>query len=351
MTVLGIESSCDETAAAVVRDGSDVLSSVVFTQIALHRPYGGVVPEVASRSHLQKIQGVVAEAVEKSGVGWNGIDAVAATFGPGLASSLLVGLHAAKGLSLALGKPLIGVNHLEGHIHSVFLERTGDSRDCYPLLALVVSGGNTVWVESPRFAHYRILGSTLDDAAGEAFDKAAKLLGLGYPGGPVIDRVAATAADNGAYQFPKGRVRPDNPNLGGLDAELCVSFSGLKTSLMHALAHHPADTELKTAQVSRAYRQAIVEALAERTERALAKGSYRAVALGGGVSLNKGLRAALQEVCTRAGVELLLAKPCYCGDNAAMIAGLASAGGGLQGAMDFDVAPSLQVGERPVFRQ
>lgn len=349
MTVLGIESSCDETAAAIVRDGTQVLSSVVYTQIALHQPYGGVVPEIASRSHLQKIQGVIAEAVQQAKIPWDSLDAVAVTYGPGLASSLIVGLHAAKGIATALGKPLIGINHLEGHIHSVFLDREVAIPDAYPLLALVVSGGNTVWVECPQFGAYHILGSTLDDAAGEAFDKAAKLLGLGYPGGPVMDRLAGEALGTGDYNFPRGTVREDNPNLGGLKAEFCVSFSGLKTSLMRTLQKHPADTPEKIAQVARAYQEAIISALTERTYLALASNRYKAFVLGGGVSLNKGLRQAMETVCEKAKVPLLLAKPCYCGDNAAMIAGLASLGGGVEGALDFDVVPSLQVGEKPQF--
>ena len=190
MTILGIETSCDETACAVVRDGREVLSSVVYTQIPLHQPYGGVVPEVASRAHIEKITGVVAEAMK--GIGK--IDAVAVTYGPGLASSLLVGLNAAKGLSLALGVPLIGVNHIEAHLHTPFLFDSGEPglgpEDAMPALGLAVSGGHTTWVDMPAYGEYRIIGQTLDDAAGEAFDKAAKLLGLGYPGGPVIDRWA-----------------------------------------------------------------------------------------------------------------------------------------------------------------
>lgn len=346
MIVLGIESSCDETAAAVVKDGCQVLSSVVFSQIPLHKPYGGVVPEIASRSHLEKISEVVNEAVERSGLGWDGIDAVAVTYGPGLASSLIVGLNTAKGLALALKKPLIGINHIEAHIHSVFLDKP-EIPHVYPLLALVVSGGHSAWIECLRPGSYRILGQTLDDAAGEAFDKAAKVLGLGYPGGPVIDQAARRARGDGSYKFPKGRVQPDNPCLGNLRSELCVSFSGLKTSLMHTLKKQPAETPEAVAEVAFAYQEAIVGALADRCAIAVSDGKYKALALGGGVSLNKRLREALQTVCSDAGIPLLLAEPKYCGDNAAMIAGLAGVGGGIVGAEAFelDVVPSLQAGE------
>lgn len=357
MIILGIETSCDESAAAVVEDGRRVLSSVVFSQVPLHQPYGGVVPEIASRSHVEKIPGVIREAVGLAFGGdvaaeikpdwWGRIDAVAVTYGPGLASSLIVGLSAAKGLSLRLGKPLIGINHLEAHIHSVFLSPDApDPRAVGPLLALVVSGGHSCWIDVPEAGVYRVIGQTLDDAAGEAFDKAAKLLGLGYPGGPAIDRSARQAERRDAVDFPKGRPRPGNPALGALQADLCVSFSGLKTSLMYHLRAHPPQGEVQVAEIAAAYQEAIVEALAERCEKALQPGRYRALAVGGGVSLNRRLRERLAQVTERAGVRLLLAEPRFCGDNAAMIAGLAGAGGGVRGAaaMRLDVVPALEVG-------
>jgi N6-L-threonylcarbamoyladenine synthase len=357
MTVLGIETSCDESAAAVVENGRTVLSSVVFSQVPLHQPYGGVVPEIASRSHVEKISGVIREALcaafgaagesEVRPEWWKRIDAVAVTYGPGLASSLIVGLSAAKGLALRLGKPLIGVNHIEAHIHSVFLSPGApDPRELGPVLALVVSGGHSCWIDLPRPGCYTIIGQTLDDAAGEAFDKAAKLLGLGYPGGPAIDRVARQAARRDAVTFPKGRPKAGNPALGALQAELCVSFSGLKTALMYHLREQPPQDEARVAEVAAAYQEAIVEALAERCERALQSGRYRALAVGGGVSLNRRLRERLEQVSARAGVRLLLAEPRFCGDNAAMIAGLAGAGGGVRGeaAMRLDVAPALEAG-------
>jgi len=357
MIVLGIETSCDESAAAVVENGRHVLSSVVFSQVPLHQPYGGVVPEIASRSHVEKISGVIREALcgafgptgasEVCPEWWGRIDAVAVTYGPGLASSLIVGLSAAKGLALSLGKPLIGINHIEAHIHSVFLSPGApDPCEVGPMLALVVSGGHSCWIDLCEKGRYQIIGQTLDDAAGEAFDKAAKLLGLGYPGGPAIDRMARQAARSDAVAFPKGRPKPGNPALGELHAELCVSFSGLKTALMYHLRAHPPQDEVQVCEIAAAYQEAIVEALAERCERALASGRYRALAVGGGVSLNRRLRERLEQVAARAGVRLLLAEPRFCGDNAAMIAGLAGAGGGVCGeaAMRLDVVPALEAG-------
>jgi len=358
--VLGIETSCDESAAAVVEDGRRVLSSVVYSQIPLHQPYGGVVPEIASRSHVEKIGGVVREAVRSAFADgaasdgfdpawWSRIDAVAVTYGPGLASSLIVGLSAAKGLALRLAKPLIGINHLEGHIHSVFLSPGAPSPgETIPLLALVVSGGHSCWVDVDAPGSYRVIGQTLDDAAGEAFDKAAKLLGLGYPGGPAIDRVARQAARSDAIAFPKGRPRADNPALGGLSADLCVSFSGLKTSLMYWLREHSPKSDAEVAEVAAAYQESIVEALAQRCAVALGRRRYRALAVGGGVSLNRLLRERLERVAVRANVPLLLAEPRFCGDNAAMIAGLAGTGGGVRGdaALRLDVVPALEVGGR-----
>ena len=345
MLILGIESSCDETAAALVRDGVEVLSSVVHTQIALHAPHGGVVPEIASRSHIEKIPAVVRKAVEDSGVGWNAIDAVAATYGPGLASSLLVGLHAGKGLTVALGRPFIGINHIEAHIQSAFLSPGSPAKeDCLPLLALVVSGGHSAIVRIGADGRPRILGQTLDDAAGEAFDKASKLLGLGYPGGPAIQKAASQAKNGGAgIRFPQGRISDDNPAIGNLRADLCFSFSGLKTSLRNYLQKHPVQNEDDRCEIAAAYQDAIVDALASRCERALRQGRYKGFAVGGGVSLNAALRARLQEVAARTGVPLFLPEPKYCGDNAAMIAALAGRGAGVRGdaALALDASPSL----------
>jgi len=347
MTILGIETSCDETAAAVVRDGREALSNVVYSQIPLHQPYGGVVPEIASRSHVETIGGVIREAVEQAGVGWSGLDAVAVTYGPGLASSLLVGIHAAKGLALALGKPLIGINHVEAHVHAVFLSPGAPAPGAaVPLLALVVSGGHTSLIEVSAGGSLAVIGQTLDDAAGEAFDKAAKLLGLGYPGGPAIERAAREARAPADLAFPQGRVQPDNPGLCGLRADLCVSFSGLKTALLYRLRERPPRGPDDVNAIAAAYQEAIVAALAERCDRALAPGRYRYIAVGGGVSLNRALRERLRAVASGRRVELLLAEPRFCGDNAAMIAGLAGAGGGIRGerALTLDATPSLAPG-------
>lgn len=358
MIVLGIESSCDETAAAVVANGRDVLSSVIYSQVELHQPYGGVVPEIASRSHLEKISGVITTAMLQAfGNGtetlvapawWDQIDAIAVTYGPGLASSLIVGLSAAKGLALSTGKPLIGINHIEAHIHSVFLSPDAPApATLYPYLALVVSGGHSCLIEITAPCTCRIIGQTLDDAAGEAFDKAARLLELGYPGGPVIDQIARGAGCRSTIDFPKGAPRAGNPILGGLNAELCVSFSGLKTALMYYVKKNPPQNQEEVAAVVASYQEAIVDALAQRCALALRLGRYRALAVGGGVSLNSRLRERLSAVAAEAGVPILLAQPRFCGDNAAMIAGLAGVGGGVTGAaaMELDVVPSLAAGD------
>lgn len=350
-TVLGIESSCDETAAAVVRGGCEVLSSVVFSQVALHAPYGGVVPEVASRSHLERMPGIIRAAVAQAGCGWEGIDAVAATCGPGLASSLLVGFSAAKGLAWSLRRPLIGIDHVEAHIHSVFLAPGAPPREeTLPMLALVVSGGHTSLVLVDAGLRCRVMGQTLDDAAGEALDKGAKLLGLRYPGGPEIERAAARAAGlpptDGTRPappaFPRGRIGTDNPALGGLMADMCFSFSGLKTALLNHLRHHPMTDDAARDQLAAAYQEAVVAALAEGCARGLRHcRGVRALAAGGGVTLNRSLRERLSAVAAEAGVRLLLPVPAHCGDNAAMVAGLAGAGGGVRGeaAWLLDVLP------------
>lgn len=361
MTILGIETSCDETAAAVVRDGREVLSSIVYSQVPLHRPYGGVVPEIASRSHVEKLPGVVGEALRNAEeIGARSappatcgasIDAVAVTYGPGLASSLLVGLAMAKGLALRLGKPLIGINHIEAHIYSVFLSPDAPPpEESVPLLALVVSGGHSCLVETTRLGTYRVIGQTLDDAAGEAFDKAAQLLGLGYPGGPAIDRAARLATGRIDRVFPQGRVRVGHHLVTGhLRPELCVSFSGLKTALMVQLRANPATGPDEVNAIAAAYQEAIVTALADRCDRALRGGRYRGLAVGGGVSLNGRLRERLREVAERRHVRLLLAQPRFCGDNAAMIAGLAGAGCGVRGAraLELDAVPNLALEATP----
>jgi N6-L-threonylcarbamoyladenine synthase len=346
MNVLGIETSCDETAAAVVVDGRDVRASCIFSQIALHGPYGGVVPEIASRSHVTTLPRMIEQAVVESGLGWDGIDAVAATFGPGLSSSLLVGVSGARGIAQRLNKPLIAINHIEAHIYSVFLD--GDAPqavDMMPFLALVVSGGHTMLVRVTGLGQYEVLGRTVDDAAGEAFDKGANLMELGYPGGPIIDKLARDG-DAQAIHFPRaGRLKP-SPMLGGMDPALCFSFSGLKTALLYHLRDTPLSGDAQAlATLAASYQEAIVDALAGRCRTALAGCQVKALAAVGGVSLNGRLRESLAEVAREAGVTLLLAKPRYCADNAAMIAGLAGAGEGIRGGADLamDINPNMRL--------
>ena len=363
MDILGIETSCDETAAAVVRDGREVVSNVVYTQIPLHRPYGGVVPEIASRAHIEKIGEVVGEAKRRFGEAGGGrIDAVAVTYGPGLSPALIVGLNAAKGLAKGLGVPLIGINHIEAHLHTPFLVDPGDAQagveapvpaECMPAIGLAISGGHTAWIDMPEYGSYTILGQTLDDAAGEAFDKAAKLLGLGYPGGPVVDRIAKeflSAPGRELIPFPKGRPRDGVSALAGLPADLCVSFSGLKTALLRYVQREGGVEALAAAgeipRIVASYQEAIVQAVADRTRTALRRRRCRSLVVGGGVSLNSRLRAVLADVAREAGIRLLMAKPRYCGDNGAMIAGLAFHRRNHEAdAMSLDVNPCLEVGE------
>ncbi len=344
MIVLGIESSCDETAAAVVKDGIEVLSSVVFSQIHLHSPYGGVVPEIASRSHVEVIPSVVEEALTKSGMDWDGIDAIAVTYGPGLASSLLVGISTAKALALRLDKPLWAINHLQAHIYSPFLAQdTMSFSEACPFLSLVVSGGHTCLIRVDGFDKMTLLGQTIDDAAGEAFDKGATLLGLGYPGGPIIDKVAREG-DKTFVRFPQGRLKKGKSPVGDLDADLCFSFSGLKTAMRYYIEENPlSDTRAEVASIAASYQEAIVKALVSRCDKAL--GDMTLLATGGGVSLNGRLRESLQELALKRDITLMQAPPAYCGDNAAMIAALACMKHGITGAdaMSIDAEPSLRI--------
>ena len=358
LNILGIETSCDETAAAVVKDGREVLSNVVYTQIPLHQPYGGVVPEIASRAHIEKISQVVGEAISQFQTAsvqqqeGGRIDAVAVTYGPGLSPALIVGVNAAKGLAKALGVPLIGINHIEAHLHSPFLESDIDPVACMPALGLAISGGNTMWVDMPEHGAYEVIGETLDDAAGEAFDKSAKPLGLGYPGGLKIDRMSQAYVESCRQQskavdfipFPKGRPRDGVTALAGLPAELCVSFSGLKTALLrYVQKEKPTESDLP--RIVASYQEAIVQAVADRTRTALKRKRYKSFILGGGVSLNSRIRAVLNEVAAEAGVPLYMAKPKYTGDNGAMIAGLAYyRRNHVEDAMTLDVNPCLEVG-------
>ncbi len=365
MDILGIETSCDETAAAVVKDGSVVLANTVYTQIPLHIPYGGVVPEIASRAHVEKIGEVIGDALlkYKAATGREKPDAVAVTYGPGLSPALIVGLNAAKGLASAMKIPLIGINHIEAHLHTPFLRDAGDEEKgldpvkLAPALGLAISGGHTNWIDMAEYGKYEIVGLTLDDAAGEAFDKAAKLLGLGYPGGPKVDKISREYRESAGegwkktlVPFPKGRPREGVSALAGLPADMCVSFSGLKTSLLRYVQQQGGAEALTAAgeipRVVASYQEAIVGAVADRTRTALKRRAYKAFIVGGGVSLNSRLREVLGEVAAEAGVPILMAKPKYCGDNGAMIAALAYYRRNHEkDAMSLDVNPCLEVGE------
>ena len=346
MNVLGIETSCDETSAAVVRDGYAVCSNIVFSQVRDHAPYGGVVPEIAARRHVELLPSVITQAIAQSGLGWADMDAIAVTFGPGLATSLLVGLAAAKGLALRLDRPLIGVHHLEAHILSAFLGAGAPRVETVcPFTALVVSGGHTCLMRVEQLGRYRLLGRTVDDAAGEAFDKGANLLGLGYPGGPAIDK-ASRGGNPAAVRFPRGIQRKAVPRIAGLDPDLCFSFSGLKTALLYHLRSHPlpADSTTALADVTASYQEAIVDALLDRVETCL--GGTKHFAIIGGVSLNRRLREKARRLANTYGVQLLLAEPQFCADNAAMVAGLAGAGQGRRGnaVLFLDAEPNAEIG-------
>ncbi|HEY4707953.1 MAG TPA: tRNA (adenosine(37)-N6)-threonylcarbamoyltransferase complex transferase subunit TsaD [Thermodesulfobacteriota bacterium] len=315
MLVLGIESSCDDTAAALVEDGKVVLSSVVSSQESIHARYGGVVPELASRRHIEMIVPVVEEALSVAGKSLDDIDGIAVTQGPGLVGSLLVGLSFAKSLSYVRGLPLTGVNHIESHSHAAFLKERGEEKDApeFPFVALVVSGGHTTLMLFEGFTRYRILGQTLDDSAGEAFDKAAKLLGLGYPGGAAIDSLAKEG-DRKRVDFPR-------PLLGR--GNLDFSFSGLKTSMLtyvKGLATPPDGTLLK--DLSASFQEAIVDALVTKALWAIEASGARSLVVAGGVASNSRFRERLTETARKEGLGLFIPPPRYCTDNAAMIAAL-----------------------------
>jgi N6-L-threonylcarbamoyladenine synthase len=344
MNILGIETSCDETAAAVVADGRLVRSGVVLSQIARHRPFGGVVPELASRCHVEALPEILRQAVADAGLSWAEIDRLAVTSGPGLASALLVGVVAAKSLSLALGRPLVAVHHLEAHFHSVFLcDDPPAPSPAAPLLALLVSGGHTALILSTGAGTYRMLGQTFDDAAGEALDKGAKLLRLGYPGGPAIERAAA-GGDAHGVNFPRGAVSSAPSGMPvGLDPGCCFSFSGLKTALLYHLRGHPEALEgAALRDVAASYQEAVVDALLERVERAVRRHRPAAVACAGGVARNARLRERLEAFGRREGLRVIPARPEYCTDNAVMIAAAAGAGLGrvCDDPAELDVSPS-----------
>lgn len=310
MIVLGIESSCDETAAAVVRDARTMLSNIVASQVEIHRPYGGVVPELASRHHIRNIVPVVEEALDTASVALDDLDGIAVTRGPGLVGALLVGVQLAKSLAYVSGKPLIGVNHLEGHLVAPQLALDAGQELPSRHMALLVSGGHTALVLVERFGHYRPLGSTRDDAAGEAFDKVAKLLGLGYPGGPIIERLARDG-DRAAIAFPRALPRKD---------ELDFSFSGLKTAVMNYVRREGAPSGQALNDLCASFQQAVTDVIVRKTLRAAVARRVEAVVAGGGVLANGALRGALRAALAAKDIELYVPPIALCADNGAMIA-------------------------------
>ncbi len=306
--LLAIESSCDETAVAIVRGSvgkaTEVLGSEISSQILLHREHGGVVPELASRNHSLHLRGLVEKALGCAGVAITEVDAFAATTGPGLASSLLIGSTAAKGMACALRRPFLGINHLEGHLLSPFLDQTSVPAH----VALIVSGGHTLLLDVGGAGNYQKLGSTRDDAAGEAYDKVGKMLGLPYPGGPEIEKVAR-GGNPTAYDFPRSMLH---------EPHLDFSFSGLKTAVLYTL--QKISGQLPLADLAASFQQAVIDILVRKTLRAVAQTGHRRIALSGGVSLNLALRAAFSDACKKEGLELSVAPPDFCTDNAAMIA-------------------------------
>lgn len=336
MNILGVETSCDETSAAIVRDGLKILSNVVSSQIALHRPYGGVVPELASRNHLQLIDSVIRQALVEARTSVEEVDAVAATYGPGLASSLLIGLNAAKGVAFAAGKPFIGINHIEAHLYSPLF--ANDAIDALPMVSLIVSGGHTILAYATGIGEHKILGHTVDDAAGEAFDKVAKLLGLGYPGGPEIEK-RAEQGNPSAIEFPRSMLHDPSYNF---------SFSGLKTAVLYYLRKHESpNTDCQSLpDICASFQEAVVDVLVGKTMRAAAECDVKTVSASGGVSVNRRFREKLSVECARRGWRLLLAPPQLCTDNAAMIAALAYYKLRVGQKRDYalDVAPSIGLG-------
>jgi N6-L-threonylcarbamoyladenine synthase len=327
--ILAIETSCDETSAAVVEDGRTILSNIIASQADLHAQFGGVFPEVASRQHVEVIHAVVQQALEEAHMGLDDIDCIAVTRGPGLVGSLLVGVNMAKGLALARNKPFLGINHIEGHIYSLWLTEYVDEIE-FPLLTLVVSGGHTELYLMVDHGQYQHLGGTLDDAAGEAFDKVGRVLGLPFPGGPAIDKLAPSGSAT-AFKFPRA-VMDDGYNF---------SFSGLKTAVSRQIKHFN-KTKLPVEDLAASFQTAVVDALVTKTERAAAAYSVTAVHLVGGVSANKELRRTMTE---RLSLPVRYPPPILCTDNAAMIGAAAHWQfiNGRRDALNLDVIPSLQL--------
>lgn len=334
--ILGIESSCDETAAAVVKNGREVLSNVISSQIDLHTLYGGVVPEIASRKHIEKINQVVEQALKEAGKTLDDITAIAVTYGPGLVGALLVGVSFAKALAFALGKPLVGVHHIEGHISANYIEH----KDLKPPFAcLVVSGGHTHLVTVKDYGNYEILGCTRDDAAGEAFDKVARAIGLGYPGGPKIDRVSKEGNPD-AIHFPRAKVE---------NSQYDFSFSGLKSAVLNYINSCEMKNEkINTADVAASFQKAVVDVLVDHALCAVKEYGFDKFAIAGGVASNSALRAAFETECRKRKLAFFCPSPIYCTDNAAMIgvAGYYEYVSGARSGWDLNAVPNLKLGER-----
>ena len=334
--ILAIETSCDETAAAVVRNGREVLSNIISSQIDLHTLYGGVVPEIASRKHIEKINQVAGEALREAGKNLSDMDAIAVTYGPGLVGALLVGVSAAKAMSFASGIPLVGVHHIEGHISANYIENKELEP---PFVCLVVSGGHSHLVVVRDYGEYEILGRTRDDAAGEAFDKVARAIGLGYPGGPKIDKVSRQGNPD-AIKFPRAKVA---------DAVYDFSFSGLKAAVLNYLN----SCEMKgipicQADVAASFQKAVVDVLVEHSMMAVEESGIDKFAIAGGVASNSALREALAQACLQKGVAFYRPSPILCTDNAAMIGAAAyyEYQKGVRHGYDLNAVPNLKLGER-----
>ena len=334
--ILGIESSCDETAASVVKNGRTVMSNVISSQIDIHTLYGGVVPEIASRKHVERINQVIEQALTDAKVTLDEIDAVSVTYGPGLVGALLVGVGAAKAIAYAAGKPLVGVHHIEGHIAANYLEHLDLEP---PFLCLVVSGGHTHLVRVLEYGKFEIIGYTHDDAAGEAFDKVARSIGLGYPGGPKIDKLAKEG-NKDAIVFPRAKVD---------GAPYDFSFSGIKSAVLNYINH----CEMKNEEINRAdlvasFQNAVVEALVSRAVMAAKENGCKKLAVAGGVAANSALRAALEEECRKNNIKFYHPSPIFCTDNAAMIgsAGYYEYMAGVRAGWDLNAVPNLKLGEK-----
>ena len=334
--ILAIESSCDETAAAVVKNGREVLSNVINTQIAIHTEYGGVVPEIASRKHIENINPVIRKALEDAGVTLDDIDAIGVTYGPGLVGALLVGVAEAKAIAFAKNKPLVGVHHIEGHISANYVENKELEP---PFVALVVSGGHTHLVKVNDYGEYEIVGRTRDDAAGEAFDKVARAIGLGYPGGPKIDKLAKEGNPD-AIEFPRAHVD---------DAPYDFSFSGIKSAVLNYInSANMQGIEINRADVAASFQKAVVDALVSRAVRLAKECGMDKLAIAGGVASNSALRAAVQEECTKNNIRFYSPSPILCTDNAAMIGAAAYYEyiKGVRHGYDLNAIPNLKLGER-----